>query len=111
MGTVARVFSYLRRYPWMAAGTLTCAALGTLMVIVFPVATQRIIDDVVRANRPELLLPMVLIGAASFFLQDFFNGLRIVLNNTFEQRVIYDLRSDLYSHIQQLPLTWFDNGC
>jgi ABC-type multidrug transport system fused ATPase/permease subunit len=23
--------------------------------------------------------------------------------------VIFDLRSDLYSHIQQLPLTWFDN--
>ena len=23
--------------------------------------------------------------------------------------MIFDLRSDLYSHIQQLPLTWFDN--
>jgi ATP-binding cassette subfamily B protein len=34
---------------------------------------------------------------------------RIILNNTFEQRVIFDLRSDLYSHIQVLPLRWFDN--
>jgi ATP-binding cassette, subfamily B, bacterial len=34
---------------------------------------------------------------------------RIILNNTFEQRVIFDLRSDLYSHIQMLPLRWFDN--
>ena len=31
------------------------------------------------------------------------------LNNTFEQKVIFDLRSDLYSHIQLLPLRWFDN--
>ena len=38
-----------------------------------------------------------------------FNALRIFLNNHFEQKVIFDLRSDLYSHIQQLPLTWFDN--
>src|SRR5947208_10844752 len=33
----------------------------------------------------------------------------IILNNTFEQRVIFDLRSDLYSHIQLLPFRWFDN--
>ena len=39
---------------------------------------------------------------------DLFNALRILLNNTFEQRVIFDLRSDLYSHIQFLPLKWFD---
>ena len=32
-----------------------------------------------------------------------------MLNNTFEQRVIFDLRRDLYSHIQTLPLRWFDN--
>ena len=32
-----------------------------------------------------------------------------MLNNTFEQKVIFDLRSDLYSHIQLLPLRWFDN--
>src|SRR6266566_2337120 len=37
------------------------------------------------------------------------NALRIILNNTFEQKVIFDLRSDLYSHIQLLPLRWFDN--
>ena len=34
---------------------------------------------------------------------------RIILNNTFEQKVIFDLRSDLYNHIQTLPLRWFDN--
>src|SRR5437660_424107 len=34
MKTVWRVFAYLRRYPWMAAGTLTCAVLSTLLVIV-----------------------------------------------------------------------------
>src|SRR5438270_12245300 len=109
MKTVWRVFSYLKRYPWIAAGTLTCAILSTLMVIVFPAATKWIIDDVVRANRPDKLLPLILLAAAAFLVQHVFNALRIILNNTFEQRVIFDLRSDLYSHIQLLPLRWFDN--
>src|SRR5256886_6851464 len=109
MKTVWRVFAYLKRYPWMAAGTLTCAILSTVMVIVFPATTKWIIDDVVRANRPDKLLPLLMLAFVAFLLQHGFNTLRIILNNTFEQRVIFDLRSDLYSHIQLLPLRWFDN--
>src|SRR5437867_11219628 len=109
MKTVWRVFAYLKRYPWMAAGTMTCAILSTLMVIVFPAATKWIIDDVVRANRPDKLVPLILLATVAFLIQHVFNSLRIILNNTFEQKVIFDLRSDLYSHIQLLPLRWFDN--
>jgi ABC-type multidrug transport system fused ATPase/permease subunit len=79
------------------------------MVIVFPGVTKWIVDDVIRAQRPDKLLPLIFIAAGAFLLQHAFNALRIILNNTFEQRVIFDLRSDLYSHIQLLPLRWFDN--
>jgi ATP-binding cassette subfamily B protein len=109
MNTVWRVFAYLKRYPGLAAGTLACAIVGTLMVIVFPSVTKWIIDDVVRANRPDKLLPLILLAAVAFLVQHVFNSLRIILNNTFEQKVIFDLRSDLYSHIQLLSLRWFDN--
>src|SRR5438045_8534627 len=109
MKTIWRVFAYLKRYPWLAAGTLGCAIAGTLMVIVFPAVTKSIVDEVVYQRHAERLMPLVLLAALAFFLQHGFNALRIILNNTFEQRVIFDLRSDLYSHIQLLPLRWFDN--
>ncbi len=108
MPTIFRVFTYLRRYPLRALGTLLCAVATTGLVIVFPKVTQVMIDEV-RAGRREQLWPLALLALAAFFARDVFNSLRIVLNNTFEQKVIFDLRSDLYSHIQQLPLTWFDN--
>ena len=108
MKTIFRVIAYVRRYPWMATGVLACAIVGTLTVIVFPKVTQMIIDDV-RHGRGDRLLPLVLAAAGAFFVRDVLNALRIVWNNTFEQQVIFDLRSDLYAHIQQLPLTWFDN--
>ncbi len=108
MKTILRVFAYVRRYPWMAAGMMGCAIIGTLMVVVFPKVTQLIIDDVGH-GRGDRLLPLVLLAAGAFLVRDIFNALRIMLNNTFEQKVIFDLRSDLYAHIQQLPLGWFDN--
>jgi len=109
MKTVWRVFAYLKRYPWLAAGTLACAIFGTLMVIVFPAVTKSIVDEVVNQRREERMMTLVLFGALAFLVQHGLNALRIILNNTFEQRVIFDLRSDLYSHIQMLPLRWFDN--
>src|SRR6266446_7393721 len=107
--TVWRVFAYLKRYPLLATGMLSCAIVGTLMVLVFPLVTKEVLDVVIRQNHPEKLIPLTVLAVAAALLQNGLNSLRLVLNNTFEQRVIFDLRSDLYSHIQLLPLKWFDN--
>lgn len=46
MRILLRVFGYTARYPWMAAATMICAVGSTLMVVVFPAVTQRVIDGV-----------------------------------------------------------------
>jgi len=109
MKTVWRVFVYLRRYPLLAIATLVCAITGTLMVIVPPAATKYILDNVITRHHPERLLPLLILVAFAMLLQRGLDYLRLLLNNTFEQKVIFDLRRDLYSHIQTLPLRWFDN--
>jgi len=109
MRILFRVFGYTARYPWMAAATLFCAIVGTLMVAVFPAVTQQVIEVVLKQHHPEKLIPLIAAGLAAFLAQDLLNCLRILLNNHFEQRVIFDLRSDLYARIQMLPLPWFDN--
>jgi ABC-type multidrug transport system fused ATPase/permease subunit len=109
MRILLRVFGYTARYPWMAVATMFCAIVGTLMVAVFPAVTQRVIEVVLKQHHPEQLIPLIATGLAAFFAQDLLNCLRILLNNHFEQRVIFDLRSDLYARIQMLPLPWFDN--
>jgi ATP-binding cassette, subfamily B, bacterial len=109
MKTVWRVFAYLKRYPLLALAMMACAITGTLMVIVFPAVTKRILDEVVTGHHRERLVPLLAVAGVAALLQNGLNSLRLLLNNTFEQKVIFDLRSDLYSHIQLLPLRWFDN--
>ncbi|HYY29216.1 MAG TPA: ABC transporter ATP-binding protein, partial [Chthoniobacterales bacterium] len=101
--------NYIRRYPRMAIGTVAFAVLATLTVIVFPTVTQLVIDEGIRGRKPELILPLALVAVGAFLVQAIANSLRIILNNTFEQKVIFDIRSDLYDHIQKLPLRWFDH--
>src|SRR5690242_20526097 len=109
MKTVWRVFAYLRRYPVLGISMLACAITSTSMIIVAPLLARRVINEVINGNHRELLLPLLFVAAVAFILQNGLNSLRLLINNTFEQKVIFDLRSDLYSHIQLLPLRWFDN--
>lgn len=109
MKSILRVFSYLRRYPVMALVQLLCAVGMTLAVFVFPNATGHVIDKVIPdPSRHHEFLFWTLVALAGFLLKDGLNALRIFVNNTFEQKVIFDIRSDLYGKIQKLPLGWFD---
>jgi ATP-binding cassette subfamily B protein/subfamily B ATP-binding cassette protein MsbA len=108
MKNILRVFAWVRRYPVLALSTLGCAIVSVLCGLVFPKAVQQILDVVIPQGRGDLLGFWVLMTLAAYFARDGLNGLRIYLNNTFEQKVIFDLRSDLYARLQRLPLPWFD---
>jgi ATP-binding cassette subfamily B protein len=103
-----RVGHYLRPYKGMAAGTIGCALLSLAFSLAYPKLTQFVIDEVIGHKRTELLTPMMLALIGAFLLRDAFNGLRIWINNTFEQNVIYDMRRDVYARLQRLPVGYFD---
>ena len=109
MKTILRVISYLRRYPLLGSAQLVCATLMALSVVVFPSITGYVVDEILpEPGRHHELLLWVFLGLVGFFLKDALNCARIILNNHFEQRVIFDIRSDLYQKLQRLPLRWFD---
>lgn len=109
MKTFRRVWKYARAYPGLVVATFGTAILSTLAGFVYPKATGLLIDHVLDHHQSSLLLPYVLVVVASFLLRDGLNGIRIRFNNTFEQKVILDLRRDLYSTLQRLPLRWYDS--
>ena len=109
MKTFRRVWVYARAYPFLCLATFGCATAGTLASLVFPTVTGLVIDKVLNAKRPDLLPPYVVVVLAAFFAQNLLNALRIRFNNTFEQKVIFDLRRDLYRTLQRLPLRWYDS--
>lgn len=109
MNSVLRVFSYLKQYPLLAGAQLFCASLMAASVVIFPSVVGHVTGEILpNPNEHHKLLGWVMLGLGSFFLKDFLNFARIMINNHFEQNVIYDIRSDLYRKIQNLPVSWFD---
>src|SRR5438046_9722121 len=67
-----------------------------------------VIDQVIGEKQTHLRTPVMLGLLGAFLLRDWFNRLRLRINNTFEQNVIYDMRRDVYARLQRLPVAWFD---
>src|SRR5205085_3557746 len=103
-----RVAAYLRPYKLMAAATIGCALFSMAFSLAYPKLTQFVIDEVIGNKRVDLLTPMMLGLLGAFLLRDLFNSLRIRINNTFEQNVIYDMRREVYACLQRLPVNYFD---
>ncbi len=105
---VRRVGIYLRPYKLMVVGTISFAILSLASGFVYPRLTHIIIDDIIQQHRYNWLTPAALGLIGAFLLRELFNSLRIRINNSLEQNVIFDMRRDIYARLQRLPVTWFD---
>jgi len=109
MKSILRVFSYLKRYPKLASLQLLCAIGMTAALFAFPTITGYSVDEILPNPSRHGEFPFwVIMALLAFLAREGLNGARIFINNHFEQKVIYDIRSDLYGKIQTLPLNWFD---
>ena len=109
MSTALRIAAYLRKYPGYAIGTVAAALVSTMLGLVYPRLTGVLIDDVIAKGQGDRLPWLVGLLLLVFLGRDGLNALRILLNNLFEQKVILDLRRDLYSAFQRLSTSWYDH--
>lgn len=103
-----RVSVYLKPYKLSAFGTISCAFLSLAFSLAYPHFIGSLIDGVTKGQHAENLMFMVLALLGTFLLRDLFNSFRILINNTLEQNVIFNLRRDVYARLQRLPVNYFD---
>jgi ATP-binding cassette subfamily B protein/subfamily B ATP-binding cassette protein MsbA len=107
--SLLRVLRYLRPYRALALFTLLCACLVTALELVPPWLIKVVIDDVIQARRPDLL-PRVIAGLlAAYALKNVFASLRIRFNNTLEQRVVHELREQVFAALQRLSVSYYES--
>ena len=109
MKPLLRILYYIRPYRHLALLALACAGLTTALELVPPWLTKIVIDDVIQAHQPALL-PWIIGGLViTYGLRNMFGSLRIRFNNTLEQKVVYDLRDQVFSALQRLSINYYEN--
>lgn len=79
------------------------------MELVPPWVIKIIIDDVIQAKQATLLPWAIGLLVGAYVLKNVFASLRIRLNNQLEQKVVHDLRRQIFSALQRLSITYFEN--
>ncbi len=108
MTALLRILGYLRPHRSLVLATLFFATLATVFDLLPPWLVKVIIDDVIQADHFSLL-PWVLGGLVlAYGFKNFANSLRIQLNNTLEQRVIFQLRQQVFDALQGLSISFYE---
>lgn len=105
-----RLFSYMRPYAkQMLPLILIMTILGTVTKLAVPYLTGVMAIDGAIKNGDERLLYIVTASVLGLYLVQWIaNVFRIKYTNIIGQRVIYDIRSSLFKHIQKLSFNFFD---
>ncbi len=110
MGHIIRLTGYLLRHKGLFFGFLAAAGIGTIFNVVTPLVTRTIIDIVIPQKQYELLLPWVLVYLGLAGLYALFDALSRYGANTSAQRVIYELRGELYESLMNKELSFYDQN-
>ena len=109
MKSLLRILRYIRPYRSLALMTLACAGLTTVLELIPPWLTKVVIDEVIQGQRADLL-PWIIGGLiVTYGMRNIFGSLRIRFNNTLEQKVVYDLRDQVFSALQRLSISYYEN--
>ncbi|MBD0305797.1 MAG: ABC transporter ATP-binding protein [Nitrospiraceae bacterium] len=109
MKSLLRVLRYIAPYRLLALMTFLCAGFTTAIELIPPWLMKVTIDDVIQKARPDVL-PWVILGLLSAYgARNLFASLRIRLNNTLEQRVVHDLRAQVFAALQRLSISYYEN--
>ena len=107
---LASLIPYVKRYRWRATaacGALIVAALTTLIV---PLAVRRMIDFGFSPQGAALIDSyfLVLISVAAALALA--SALRYYLVTTLGERIVTDLRGDVFAHLTSLSAAFFDEA-
>jgi ATP-binding cassette subfamily B protein/subfamily B ATP-binding cassette protein MsbA len=108
MRSLFRVLTYLAPYRHLAIATLACAVVATVIDLAPPWIIKLVIDTVVRPGNLGPLPWLMGALALAFLGRNVLSGARVRLNNLLEQRVIYDLRREVYGKLQALSVRYYD---
>lgn len=106
---VRRLGSYMKPYSrQLLPIILVSIILVTLTKLAIPFLISYAIDHAIMPKKQGLLWTVAGAMAGVYLIQWLANNFRIKYTNMIGHRVIYDLRQDLFSHIQKLSFRFFD---
>ncbi len=104
-----RASVYIKKYLGKMIFALFLSAIGGITALFGPMITQKALDEAIPNENVKMLLMLVGLLCICFILSIIFTTIRSRIMINVSQNIIYDIRKDVFEHLQKLPFQYYDD--
>jgi ATP-binding cassette subfamily B protein len=100
---------YIKKYLGKMSFAILLSALGGAAALISPLITERALDKAIPNGDKKELFILVGLMVGIFVISVLFTTIRSKLMVKVSQDIIYDIRKDLFAHLQKLGFQYYDD--
>ncbi len=100
---------YIKKYLGKMSFAIILSALGGAAALISPLLTERALDKAIPNGDKKELFFLVGLMVGIFVISVLFTTIRSKLMVKVSQDIIYDIRKDLFAHLQKLGFQYYDD--
>ena len=102
--------SYFKNHRWLFAADVTCAVGIAAIDLLFPLVTRSALYEMLPNQMYRTFFTIMVIVAVCYVLRSFLNYVVAYYGHTFGIRVEADIRRDLFRHMQERSVDFYDRN-
>ncbi len=106
-GLILRILSYLKPYWPQFLLVFSAITLSAVVGLLPSIITGRIVDEALIGRDMSLLLRLLLLAFVTLTLSQIIGVLESYINAWISQRIIYDMKNQMYDHLQHMSHAFF----
>lgn len=105
-----RLLTYVRPYRWVVAVAVVLLIIMSVLQVVIPYIMQIAIDDYITPGEFDGFDQLILLGVIVLFVGAAARYSQALLTIWLGQKVLHDIRRQVFGHLQKLHLAYFDKN-
>ena len=104
-----RSFVYIKKYKGKMITALVLSVFAAISGLLGPLITQYALDNTIPQKNMGQLVLLTLAFIGTIAVSIIFSTIRSRIMTVVGQDIIFDIRTDLFKHLQELPFEYYDN--
>lgn len=104
-----RSFVYIKKYRGKMITALVLSVFAAISGLLGPLITQYALDNTIPQKNMGQLVLLTLAFVGTIAVSITFSTIRSRIMTVVGQDIIFDIRTDLFKHLQELPFEYYDN--
>ncbi len=102
-----RILSYLKPYWFQLLLVLAAIILSATVGLLPSIITGRVVDEALVGRNMALLIRLLVMAFFTLALSQVISVLESYINAWISQRIIFDMKNQMYDHLQHMPHSFF----